>query len=57
MGVSGDIGDELDLVLALREWRHVELMLKVSRFTPGAAFASNRRDPAHAVEFGVTVNF
>ena len=57
LGVSGDIGDELDLVLALREWRHVELMLKVSRFTPGAAFASNRRDPAHAVEFGVTVNF
>lgn len=57
LGVSGDIGHELDLVLALREWRHVELMLKLSRFTPGAAFAANRRDPAHAVELGVTVNF
>ena len=56
-GVSGDIGRELDLVVALREWRHVELTFKWSRFTPGAAFASNRRDPAHAIEFGVTVNF
>ena len=57
LGASSDIGHELDLVLALREWRHVELILKLSRFTPGAAFADNRRDPAHAVELGVTVNF
>lgn len=57
LGLSGDIGRELDLVLVLREWRQVELTFKWLRFTPGAAFASNRRDPAHAIEFGVAVNF
>lgn len=57
LGVSGDIGRELDLLLALREWKHVELTLRWSRFTPGAAFAEDRRDPAQALELGAALNF
>jgi alginate production protein len=56
-GISGDIGRELDLVVALREWRQLELTLKWSVFKPGAAFAANRRDAAHAIEIGASVNF
>ncbi|MEO5658852.1 MAG: alginate export family protein [Polaromonas sp.] len=57
LGANGDIGHELDLAIVLREWRHTDLSLKWSRFKPGAAFASNRRDPANAVELGLTINF
>jgi alginate production protein len=57
LGANGDIGREIDLALVLREWRQVELTFKWSRFKPGAAFASNRRDPARAIELGLSVNF
>lgn len=56
-GSHTDIGREIDVVLALREWRQLELTLRWSRFTPGAAFAEDRRDPAHALEFGAALNF
>jgi alginate production protein len=56
-GANGDIGRELDLVVALREWRQLELILRWSLFKPGNAFAANRRDAAHALEVGASVNF
>jgi alginate production protein len=56
-GTNRDIGQEVDLLFAMREWRHVELTLKLSRFKPGAAFAADKRDAAHAVELGATFTF
>ena len=56
-GRSGDIGHEIDLVMAMREWRQLELTLKWSRFKPGSAFAEGERDPARAIELGVAINF
>ncbi|MDH3209713.1 MAG: alginate export family protein [Burkholderiaceae bacterium] len=56
-GVSRDIGRELDLFVALREWRHAELTLTLSRFLPGAAFAFDRRDSARYAELGATFTF
>lgn len=52
LGVSGDIGHEIDVLFALREWKHFELTLRWSRFTPGTAFAEDQRDPAQAIELG-----
>ena len=57
LGVSGDIGREIDVLLALREWKHFELTLRWSRFTPGTAFAEDQRDPAQAIELGASLNF
>lgn len=56
-GSSKALGREVDLLLAVREWKHVELTLKASRFKPGAAFAADERNAARAVEFGIAVNF
>lgn len=56
-GTHRDIGHELDLLFALREWKQVELTLKLARFLPGDAFAADRRDPAHSVEIGATLTF
>jgi alginate production protein len=57
LGTGGDIGSELDVVLAMREWRHLELTLRWSRFMPGSAFAPDRRDAAHAIEVGAALEF
>ncbi len=57
LGVNPKIGHEVDLYVAVREWRNVELTLSLSSFRPGAAFATNRRQAAHAVELGVALNF
>ncbi len=51
------VGREVDLLVAVREWKHVEFTLKASHFKPGAAFAADQRDAARAVEVGVSVNF
>lgn len=56
-GRNGRIGQEVDLMLALREWQHWEFTLVISRFRPGDAFAANRRDAAHGLELGATLNF
>ena len=57
LGLDGDIGREIDIVLALREWQHVDLILRWSRFTPGRAFAEDERDPAQSFEINATLNF
>jgi len=56
-GEHRDIGRELDVVLAVREWRHVELSLVWAQFRPGLAFAANRRDTARSLEAGLALNF
>lgn len=56
-GTGTDIGREIDVFLAVREWKHLELTLRWSRFTPGTAFAEGERDPAHGIEFGAALNF
>jgi alginate production protein len=56
-GIARDIGDEIDLFIAMREWQHAELTLTLSRFRPGAAFANDKRDAAHGIEFGVALDF
>lgn len=56
-GLNGDVGNELDLVLALREWRHAEVALRAARFEPGAAFAPDRRAPARSIEIEFALNF
>lgn len=56
-GLNGDIGNEIDLVLALREWRHAEVALRAARFEPGAAFAPDRRAPAQSIEIEFALNF
>ena len=57
VGLNRGIGREIDLLFALREWRHVELTLLLARFRPGAAFAADRRDPANMIEIGATLTF
>ena len=54
-GRSRDIGRELDLLLAWRSGKHVELTLGLSRFKPGRAFSE--RDAASGLELGVTLGF
>jgi alginate production protein len=56
-GTNRDIGRELDLLFALREWKHVEFTLRLARFLPGEAFPAGQRDAAHSVEIGATLNF
>ncbi|CAD5373925.1 Alginate_exp domain-containing protein [Rubrivivax sp. A210] len=56
-GLSRDIGREIDVLFAMREWRQFEVTLLLTRFYPGQAFAENRRDPAHGIELGVALNF
>ena len=57
LGLDTRLGREIDLFIALREWSRLELTLGYARFTPGAAFAANRRDSANALEVGLAVNF
>ena len=54
-GSSRDIGREIDLLLALRSGKHVELTLGLSRFKPGRAFSE--RDAANGLDLGVTLRF
>ncbi len=57
LGLDRDIGREVDLVLALREMRWFELLLKLSRFNPGKAYAVDRRAPAQSAEVVLTFTF
>lgn len=56
-GINPRLGHEIDLLLAWRESRHVEVTLLLGRFYPGAAFAANRRDPATSFELGLALNY
>ncbi len=56
-GRKKDIGDELDLIFGVKEWKHVELEFISSIFKPGNAFDSSNNDPAHKFEFKFSYNF
>ncbi len=56
-GTQRTLGREINLLLAVRESKRVELLFKASHFKPGAAFAPGQRDAARAVEVVVTFNF
>jgi hypothetical protein len=56
-GTGRALGNEVDLLLAIRESRRVEFTVKASYFRPGSAFAPGRRDPARSLELGMTLNF
>jgi alginate production protein len=56
-GSDRAVGREVDLLLAVREWKQLEFTVKVSHFKPGAAFAPDQRNPARAVEVGISLNF
>ncbi len=56
-GLSRDIGHEVDVLLASREWRQFELTVTFSNFYPGEAFAEDRRTVAQGVELGIALNF
>jgi alginate production protein len=54
-GRSGDIGQELNLVMNFREWKRLELGLIGAVFDPGKGF--DNRDLAYSVFFDVNYNF
>lgn len=54
-GRSAELGSEIDLLLAVREWQHVEFTLAWSRFMPGAAY--DLRDRAQGIEFGLAIDY
>lgn len=56
-GLRRQLGQEFDLLLAWRPTRQLELTLLLARFLPGAAFATNRRDPATSIELGLDIKF
>lgn len=56
-GLDPRLGHGIDLLLAVREWSWLEFQLRWSRFAPGPAFAPDRRDAAHGVEFATTLTF
>jgi alginate production protein len=56
-GLSRELGHEIDLFIAMREFDGFELTLTLARFLPGAGFAVDRRDPAHSIELGVAFGF
>lgn len=56
-GTNTSVGREVDLLFAMREWKQVEFTAMASHFKPGAAFAPDQRNSAHAIEFGIAINF
>ena len=50
-GTNPSVGREVDLLFAMREWKQVEFTAKASHFKPGAAFAPDQRNSAHAINF------
>lgn len=56
-GLSRDIGSELDIVLGLEEWKHLELELVAGLFRAGDAFGARSGDYASTVIFKLNYNF
>lgn len=55
-GLSNDIGQEIDIVIGIEEWEHLELELVGGLFRPGEAFGELARD-AVIFDFKVNYNF
>lgn len=56
-GESRDIGREIDIVMAVREWRHAEMRLVVAKFWPGSAFDAANKDPADLFQIEFAISF
>ena len=54
-GRSGDIGQEINLIMNFREWKHLELGPIGAVFDPGSGF--DNLDLAYSVFFDVNYNF
>ncbi|MBI3900446.1 MAG: alginate export family protein [Gammaproteobacteria bacterium] len=56
-GASKDIGDELSLLVEVREWRDVQIELALAVFTAGEAFGTARGTHANDIFFRLTYPF
>lgn len=56
-GISRDIGNELDIVLGLEEWKHLEMELVLGLFKAGNAFGDNAGDTAKTAIFKLKYNY
>lgn len=56
-GISKNLGSEIDLVVAIEEWRHWELSVALSVFRAGAAFAPSTDKTAYRFDAGLKYNF
>ena len=56
-GFSGDIGEGIDLVIGIEEWRHVEIELIAGAFREGSAFGSHEGETAFYLVFSLDYNF
>ncbi|MFQ5450068.1 MAG: alginate export family protein [Nitrospinaceae bacterium] len=57
LGTDRDLGNELDLVIGLEEWRHVELEIVNAWFWAGDAFGTRSGELAFQSEFKFNYNF
>lgn len=55
-GISGDLGQEFDLVIGLEEWKHLELEFVAGFFKPGAAY-ENAAGSSLLIDFKFNYNF
>ncbi len=55
--IDTDIGEELDLVIGMRKWKHVDLEFIVAAFRAGKAFGVNEDETARYVNAEFTYNF
>lgn len=56
-GDSRDIGNEVDIVLGLEEWKHLEMELVLGVFKAGDAFGKNAGDTAKTAIFKLKYNY
>lgn len=56
-GVDKDVGDEIDLVIGVEEWRNWELSIVGSVFLPGDAYGPNAEERAYRADLRVRYIF
>ena len=57
LGIRKDIGEELDIVIGLEKWKHLELEFVAARFRAGGAFGNLADETATGLSFELTYNF
>jgi hypothetical protein len=56
-GSNPDLGHEIDLIVGLEEWEHIEIELVGSVFRAGSAFDSDKGEIAGLAIFKMNYNF
>lgn len=56
-GTDKDIGQEWDLIIGMRKWKHVDLEIIAGQFIAGEAYGANEDDTAYTVNMEFTYNF